>query len=396
MTEPSVEPAPGAVKASATILPQEGALARKRIVKALAWLSLLLLLLPPFVFGDDAFRLSLFAKYLALAVVALGVDLIWGYTGLLSLGQGLYFSLGAYALAYCLELQQAAVETNAPPGTVTPGFMNHTNLPTTHPDYHPPAALSVIAPLANAWTALAVAVVVPFVLAMLFGLVTFRLRIRGVYFALITQVLLLAVFTLVDNQQPYTGGRVGIKNLADLRLFNFTFNAYRSHVRELYWLVAGVLAVCFIACAALVRTKLGRILTAIRDNENRVLALGYNTAMYKVFIFAFAGALAGISGALYVAANQLCGPGYLDVGFSIEMVIFVAVGGRGTLFGALLGTLLVNFAKTRISEAYPNAWTIILGLLFIGVVLFMPAGIVGSLRKLVARIQRGPAPRPAV
>ncbi len=361
--------------------------ARFSLGRGIAWLSLLLLLLPPLMFGDDAFRLSLFAKYLALAILALGVDLIWGYTGLLSLGQGLYFTLGAYALAYCLEMQQAADRVHAVPGTVAPGFMDSTNLPITHPEYRPPAALAWIAPLANPWIALSVAVLAPVLVATLFGLITFRLRIKGVYFALITQVLLLAVYTLVDNQQPYTGGHNGIKNLADLQLLGFTFNSYANHARELYWLVAGALVGCFLACAWLVRTKFGRVLTAIRDNENRVLALGYNTTLYKIFIFALAGGLAGFAGALYVAANQLCGPGYLDIGFSIEMVIFVAVGGRGTLFGALLGTILVNLGKTRISEAYPGAWPIIMGLLFIGVVLFLPEGIVGLIRTLPARLK---------
>jgi urea transport system permease protein len=357
---------------------------RLRVGRILAWATLLLLVLPPQLFGDDAFRLSLFAKYLALAIFALGVELIWGYTGILSLGQGLYFGLGAYALAYCLEMQQVAADAGAPPGTVPPGFMSYTNLPVTHPDYQPPLALKIIAPLANTWVALAAAVIVPAIVATLFGLITFRLRIRGVYFSLITQALLLAIFTLVDNQQPYTGGRVGIKNLADLQLLGFTFNSYPNHVRELYWLVAGVLLVCFIACALLMQTKFGRVLTAIRDNENRALALGYNTAMYKVFVFALAGSLSGIAGALYVAANQLCGPGYLDITFSIEAVVFVAVGGRGTLFGALLGAILVNVAKTRISEAWPSAWTIILGSFFIIVVVFMPDGIVGQVKKLAA------------
>jgi urea transport system permease protein len=353
--------------------------------------SLLLLFAPPFLFQDDAFRLALFAKYLALAILALGVDLIWGYTGMLSLGQGLYFSLGAYALAYSLELQQVAVDAGKPPGTVPPTFMSYTGLPVTHPDYRPPAGLTWIAPLANVWVALAVAVVAPTLVAILFGLVTFRLRVSGVYFSLITQALLLAVFTLVDNQQPYTGGRVGIKHLADLQLLGFTFNSYAAHAHELYYLVAGVTLVCFLACAGLVRTKFGKVLTAIRDNENRVRAMGYNPAMYKVFVFALAGAISGIAGALYVAANQLCGPTYLDIGFSIEAVIFVAVGGRGTLFGALLGAVLVNLGKTSISEkcaalGYPEIWPIVLGLLFISVVMFLPDGIVGELRRLAGRV----------
>ena len=175
---------------------------------------------------------------------------------------------------------------------------------------------------------------------------TFRLRIRGVYFALITQALLLAVYTLVLNQQPLTGGFVGIKNLADLQLFGVTFNDGKQAM-AMYLLAAGVLVSVLAGCWLLVQSKVGKVLTAIRDNENRVLALGYNTAAYKVFIFALAGGLAGLAGALYTAANGLAGPGYLDVTFSIYMVILVAVGGRGTLFGAVLGAVLVNMVKDR-------------------------------------------------
>lgn len=378
-------------------------LAPRRLGNRVVWgvvlvaLALLVLFGPPALFPEDAFRLSLFAKYLALAILALGVDLVWGYTGMLSLGQGLYFSLGAYAVAYSLELQQVAADAHLPAGTVPPTFMSYTSLPVTHPEYQPPPALAVIAPLANIWVALAVAVLAPVLAATLFGLVTFRLRIRGVYFALITQALLLAVFTLVDNQQPYTGGRVGIKHLADLELLGFTFNGYPAHVRELYFLVAGVTLLCFGACALLVRTKLGKVLTAIRDNENRVLAMGYNPATYKLFVFALAGGISGIAGALYVAANQLCGPTYLDIGFSIEAVVFVAVGGRGTLLGALLGAVLVNLGKTYISEecariGRPEIWPIVLGLLFVVVVLLMPEGIVGGLRRLFARLGRRARP----
>jgi urea transport system permease protein len=360
----------------------------------LPWALLLVgLALVPVFLGDSDYRMAQFAKYLALAILALGIDLVWGYTGMLTLGQGLFFGLGAYCVAYCLEMQQVAAVAHAVPGTVAPGFMNYTNLPITHPDYQPPWALKYIAPLANTWVALAAAVLLPTLAAILFGLVTFRLRIRGVYFALITQALLVAVYTLVLNQQALTGGFVGIKDLTDLKLFGFTFNDSR-YAGAMYYLCAAVLVVCTFACWALVRSKVGKVLTAIRDSENRVLALGYNPAAYKVFIFAFAGALAGVAGALYTAANGLAGPGYLEVTLSIEFVVFVAVGGRGTLFGAILGAVLVNLAKDRISEMKfghfqgEEYWQIVLGLLFIAVVLFLPDGIVGGLRKLAAGLRQ--------
>ncbi len=367
---------------------------RSLLATILPWLLLFVgLLLPPLLMGDSDYRMAQFAKYLALAILALGIDLIWGYTGMLTLGQGLFFGLGAYCVAYCLEMQQVAAVAHAEPGTVAPGFMNYTNLPVTHPDYQPPWALKYIAPLAHTWLALTAAVIVPVVVATLFGLVTFRLRIRGVYFALITQALLLAVYTLVLNQQPLTGGFVGIKNLADLQLFGWTFND-SGHATAMYYLSAGTLLIATLACWLLVHSKVGRVLTAIRDSENRVLALGYTPAAYKIFIFAFAGALAGLAGALYTAANGLAGPGYLDVTFSIYFVILVAVGGRGTLFGAVLGAVLVSLGKDRLSEMnvgpFKGAeyWPIVLGLLFVIVVLFLPDGIVGGLRKLALFARR--------
>src|SRR5262249_27758610 len=154
----------------------------------------------------------------------------------------------------------------------------------------------------------------------------------------------LACFILVRNQQRFTGGVVGIKDLADFELFGQKFDLYRN-IHALNYLVAGVLTASFLACAWLLRTKFGKLLTAIRDNENRVLALGYNTAWYKTVLFAFAGALAGLAGGLYVVTNELCGPTYLSIAFSIEAVIWVAVGGRGTLYGAIVGALLVGFSQ---------------------------------------------------
>jgi urea transport system permease protein len=341
---------------------------------AIIGLSLLLLFSPPYLFDGDSFWMGLFAKYMALAILALSVDLIWGYTGLLSLGQGVYFGLGAYMVAYSLTLQKAAKPLGLAPGMAPPQFMQYTGPAPNDPSYIVPTALTWIAPLGNIWVALAASILVPMLVATLFGWVTFRFRIRSVYFSLVTQALLLAVFTIVRNQQRYTGGVVGIKDLVDLELFGQKFNLY-ADIRALNFLIAGVLVATFLACSLLVRTKFGKILTAIRDNENRVLALGYNTAMYKTFAFAVAGALGGLAGGLYVAANELCGPSYLSIAFSIEAVIWVAVGGRGTLLGAVAGVLLVSFAQSYVSSAFPDFWPIVLGGLFVIVVLFLPRGL---------------------
>jgi urea transport system permease protein len=172
--------------------------------------------------------------------------------------------------------------------------------------------------------------------------------------------------------------------LAKLELFGHTFRSYT----ELYFLIAGTLLVCFLGCAWLVRSKFGKVLAAVRDSENRVLALGYNTAMYKTFVFAVAGGLSGLAGALYVTANGSAGPEYFGIGFSIEAVILVAVGGRGTLVGAILGTLLVRLANTLINQHTPKYWPIFLGGLFVVVVVFLPVGIIGWVRQLPGRLEK--------
>jgi urea transport system permease protein len=361
--------------------------------RVLATLFLLALFLPLFLFGkekdwlpatlgEDKYWISVFTRYMALALFALSVDLIWGYTGLLSLGQGLYFGCGVYAIGYCLKFARAAQQAGEPPGTIVmPDFMAYCRLP---------AVPSWLVPLANVRTAIAVGLVSATVLALAFGYVIFRLRIKGVYFSLITQALLLAVFTFIVNMQEYTGGVVGMTYLAKLELFGHKFD-----MTDMYLLVTGTLVLCYLLCALLVSTKFGRILQAIRDNEYRLLALGYNTAMYKTFIFALAGLLAGIAGVLYASAIGTTGPDTLGISFSIEVVIFVAVGGRGTLLGAILGAVLVNLLKTYANDNLGKAWPIILGGLFIVVVVFMPDGILGLLRKLPGRLKGLLARQPA-
>jgi len=406
-------------------------------------LCVLALWLPAYFFARDLYWLPLFTRYMALAIFALSVDLVWGYTGLLSLGQGLYFGLGVYAVGYCLKLRQAALLMEQPyvagPDMALPNFMAFNRLT------HVPAW---IAPLIDIWWALALAVVVPTLVAAVFGMVVFPRRIKGVYFSLITQGLLLAIFTLVDTQIAYTGGRVGMNGCRELELFGQrieTSGRYRltgrslmelqdkgvpaslvaklksdfikerrfeteedflDHLKryipaaelqpyqdvvvkqatnffQLHYVVVAVLVIAFLACTWLVHSKFGKVLTAIRDNENRVLALGYNTAMYKTFIFALAGGLAGVAGALYVSNLGTAGPDRFGIVFSIEVVIMVAVGGRGTLFGAILGAILVSFGETYIGDLSREFWAIIMGTAFIFVVLFMPEGIVGFLPKLI-------------
>jgi urea transport system permease protein len=352
-------------------------------------LFLLALFVPAMTLGDDRYWLPMITRYMCLALFALSVDLVWGYTGLLSLGQGLYFGLGVYAMGYSLKLQQAAIVV-ATQAHTAPDFTPGPNMPM--PDFMGYCGLTHvpfwIAPMINIWLAIALAVLVPTLVAAVFGGVAFVRRIKGVYFSLITQAVLLAVFTLVDNQQPYTGGRVGMTYLAKLELFGKTFE-----MQSLFLLVTSTLVAIFLLCYWLTGSKFGKLLTAVRDNEYRVMALGYNTAMYKTFVFALAGAIAGIAGALYAATMRTAGPDRFSVVASIEIVIMVAVGGRGTLVGAVLGALLVSFGESffsdmRLGDSDIQTWPIVMGALFIGVVLFMPEGIMGALRNLTARIQK--------
>lgn len=323
---------------------------------------------PAALFGDDRYWLPLFSKYMALALFAMSVDLIWGYTGLMSLGQGLYFGLGAYALGYSLILQKAAQEAGVPavagPNMAIPDFMRYCRVE---------AVPAWIGPLIDLRLAMTLAIVLPVLVAFAFGAITFRLRIKGVYFSLVTQALVLAVFTLIVNQQSYTGGVVGMRDIAKLELFGHKFQ-----MLGLYYLTTGILVICFLACLVLMRSKFGRVVTAIRDNENRVLALGYNTAMYKTFVFSLAAGLSALAGMLYVASQGTAGPDRFGIEFSIEVVIMVAVGGRGTLFGAVIGAVLVNLGATYINNEFENAWRFMLGALFIGIVVFLPNGIVGG------------------
>jgi urea transport system permease protein len=345
------------------------------------------LFVPGTYYATDKYWLPQFTRFMALALFALSVDLVWGYTGLLSLGQGLYFGLGAYAAGYSLKLQSAALEVDKPfvaaPDMALPDFMEYCRLK---------AVPGWIQPLIDIRLALVLAVLVPAVVAALFGSLTFWRRIKGVFFALITQALLLAVFTLVVTQQPYTGGVVGMTKLAKLQLFGYKFQyhdlvtlhpfGHELKISPIYCLVTGVLAVSFLGCLALVRSKFGRILTAIRDSEYRVLALGYNTAAYKTFVFALAGALAGLAGALYVSAIGTAGPDRFSMLFSIEVVIWVAVGGRGTLFGPVLGTLLVMFANTYFNNENIKAWATLVLLVSVLAAVLAAVGLTRRLGRL--------------
>ncbi|HZT28577.1 MAG TPA: urea ABC transporter permease subunit UrtC [Bryobacteraceae bacterium] len=341
---------------------------------------LLLLFAAPATLSE--FRLNLLGKFLALAILALGIDLIWGYTGMLSLGHGVFFGLGGYCMAMYLKLQVGTAGTYQ---TDLPDFMTWNGL-TQLPWFWKP--------MYHFWAAMLCAILVPALCATLLGFLTFRSRVQGVYFAIITQALALVASLLLIGQQPYTGGTNGITDYRTLLGFDLADNAVQKGI---YVATVVVLALCYLFCRWIVRSRLGKVLGAIRDAENRLRFLGYDPVGFKVFVFAVSAALAGLAGALFVPQVGIISPSNVGIVPSIEMVIWVAVGGRGTLSGAVLGTLLVNGAKSAFSEEFPAFWLYFLGSLFVGVVLLFPDGAVGLLRaarKLAARLRAPAAPEP--
>jgi urea transport system permease protein len=317
------------------------------------------------------FTLNLFGKFLAYAILALGIDLLWGYTGVLSLGHGVFFGLGAYAMGMhlMLEIGTKSVYQNALPDFMV--WNRVTELPLFWRPFY-----------SAAFTVLAVAAV-PVVVALIFGYLTFRSRIRGVYFSIITQALALTAWLMFNRNTMNLGGTNGLSGFKTV--FGFTLNSAATQ-RGLY--IATVLALigAFLLCRWITRSPAGKVLVAIRDSENRVLFSGYSPAAFKLFVFVVSALLAGVAGALYVPQVGIITPAKMGVLPSIEMIIWVAVGGRGTLVGAVLGAIGVNWLQSFLTSNYPDLWLLVLGSLFVGVVLFFPDGVVGGVRRLLRRL----------
>jgi urea transport system permease protein len=337
-------------------------------------IALILILILPWVLTD--FRLSLLGRFLALSIAALGIDLIWGYTGLLSMGHGVFFALGGYLLAMYLKLQIPKDAANQ-----LPEFMNLygvTELPGFWQPFHD-----------FNFTILAI-LFIPTIIGGLLGYLVFRNRIRGVYFSILTQAATVVFFNFFNGQQKLFNGTNGLTDFktilgADISTYQFTF----------YILTIVALVLAYALCRWLTSGRFGNLLVAIRDDENRLRFSGYNPTGFKVVVFAVSAALAAIGGAFYTIQTGRVSPQLMDIGFSIEMVIWVAAGGRGTLVGAILGTLLVNFAKSLLSEQFPEVWLFFQGALFLIVVTVLPDGVVG-LRKLFQRRQQAVSTYPNI
>jgi urea transport system permease protein len=321
----------------------------------------------------DIFRLNLVGKYLTYAFVALGLVLLWGKAGVLSLGQGVFFGLGGYCMAMFLKLEASDPESTSIQSTPgIPDFMDWNQLTALPAFWLPFKSLT--------FSLLAV-VVVPSIIAYFIGLAMFKRRVGGVYFAIITQALALILSLGIDGNQGLTGGRNGITDLRTLLGWDIRT---QSAQYILYFVTCGLLLAAILFSQWLLSGKLGKMLLAMRDREDRVRFSGYDVSMFKVFTFSLAAALSGIGGALFVLQVGFISPSLVGIVPSIEMVIFCAVGGRASLFGAVYGTLLVNTGKSLFSENFPQLWLFAMGGLFIAVVVLFPnglAGIVDGLRK---------------
>jgi urea transport system permease protein len=363
--------------------PQQGwrALARRIGIDASGYggiVILALVILVVFPFALDAFRLNLMGKYLTYAFVAVGLVIAWGYGGVLSLGQGVFFGLGGYAMAMFLKLEASdpvSTKTQTTPGI--PDFMDWnqvTTLPVWWQPFHS-LTFSIVA-----------ALVVPTALAFVISVAMFRRRVGGVYFAIITQAVALILSVLIIGQQGYTGGVNGITDLRTLHGWNIQSDGAK---RVLYFVNGLLLIAVLLVGRWIQRSKLGTLLLAMRDKEDRVRFSGYDVAMFKVFAFCVAALFAAIGGAMFTLQVGFMSPSFVGIVPSIEMVIYAAIGGRMSVVGAVYGAVLVNLGKTWFSESFPNLWLFLMAAMFIGVVMAFPNGLAGLYEQYVRpRVRR--------
>ena len=331
-----------------------------RNMRALSGLvAMALLLLAVFPLLLDAFRLNLMGKYLSFGFVAVGIVLVWGYGGILSLGQGIFFGLGGYMMAMFLKLEASAPEL--------PDFMVWSSVEALPTWWLPFKSFPVT---------LALFLVLPVAVSFPFAYAIFRKRVSGVDFAIVTLALALTMTVLIVGQQGDTGGANGITDFSTLLGMDIISDDSKS---VLYLIEAVLLLVVMAVALFVIHSRLGKVLIAIRDREDRVRFSGYDTALMKAAVFALAALFSAIGGALYSLQTGMIAPSIVGVVASVEMVIFAAVGGRLSVHGAVLGAILVGFMKSYLSENFPEIWLYFLGALFIGVVLFMPNGLAGLL-----------------
>ena len=312
------------------------------------------------------FSLNRFGKFLAFAILALGLDLIWGYTGILSLGQGVFFGLGAYCMGMHMML---TIGKESVYGSDLPDFMVWNQVKELPLFWKPFFSFPV---------AVIGAILVPMLFALVFGFFAFRSRIKGVYFAIITQALALVAWLVFNRNDTNLGGTNGLTDFKQVIGYRLSDPGTQ---RALYILTVLCLGGTYLLCRWIIRSRAGRVLVAVRDSEKRVVFSGYTPANYKLFVFVVSAGLAGLAGLLYAPQVGIITPAQIGVLPSLEMVIWVAVGGRGSLVGAVLGAVSVNYGRSVLTNYFPELWPFILGGLFVLVVLLFPDGLIGMMRK---------------
>ncbi len=342
--------------------------AKKDFIGLLILVAFIAIVLPLFL---DIFRLNLVGKYLTYAFVAIGLVLCWGYGGILSLGQGVFFGLGGYCMAMFLKLEASDPETTAIQSTPgIPDFMDWNQL-TDLPWFW--------VPFQSLPFALIAILVVPTIFAFIIGVAMFKRRVGGVYFAIITQAIAAILTILIIGQQGLTGGVNGITDLRTLLGWDIRTDSAKY---ILYYVNIVLLVICILIGRFILTGRVGKLLLALKDKEDRVRFSGYDVSNFKIFVFCVAAMFSAIGGAMFTLQVGFMSPSFVGIVPSIEMVIYAAVGGRMSLFGAVYGTLLVNYGKTLFSESFPELWLFLMGALFIGVVVAFPNGLAGVYTQL--------------
>ena len=325
----------------------------------------------------DIFRLNLVGKYLTYAFAAVSLVMVWGYGGVLSLGQGVFFGLGGYCMAMFLKLEASDPVSTAHQTTPgIPDFMDWnqvTHLPLFWEPFH-----------SLTFTIIAI-FVVPGIFAYIIGTAMFKRRVGGVYFSIITQAIASILTILIVGQQGFTGGINGITDLKTMHGWNINTTSAKY---ILYFVNGALLIGVIMLCRYVLSSKLGRLLLAMRDKEDRVRFSGYDVSNFKIFTFCLGAMISAIGGAMFTLQVGFMSPSFVGIVPSIEMVIFAAVGGRMSLIGAVFGTLLVNYGKTAFSESFPALWLFLMGALFIGVVMFFPNGLAGLYEQYGGRLTK--------
>ncbi|PAU75864.1 urea ABC transporter permease subunit UrtC [Halovibrio salipaludis] len=325
--------------------------------------ALLLVVLP---LAFNGYFLNLLGRYLALAFVAIGLVMCWGYGGMLSLGQGVFFGLGGYAMAMFLKLEASTPEATAKQSTPgIPDFMDWNQLTALPWWWEPFNSFSFT---------LAALLLIPAAVAYVFGYALFKRRVSGVYFAIVTLSLAAAMSILIVGQQGYTGGANGITDFQTLLGWDITTDSARYVI---YYICVFLLLVCIVLGQWILSSRAGRVLIAVRDEENRVRFSGYSVEDFKIFVFMVAAVFSAIGGAMFALQARFISPSQVGIGLSVELVVLCAVGGRFSLLGAAFGALLIKTAEMYLSDLFPQLWTILFGLILLVVVLAFPKGLAG-------------------